>query len=517
MKKTLSLFVLFVSFFFAKSQDNFCIDFCNKDLRLPITSFKTDDLQYCKVGNNTCDPNYPTGCSTVPFFDVQYSENSCKPDPVNLCLTNLCTLKMHVYYPDQNDYSNCRLPAILIFHGGAYNECGDYNDPGVVALGQDLATRGFVVFNVNYRVGVVVDSRTVSLNAGEENKLLAYVTAQQMLAIYRAMQDARGAIRSVIKMQQNGVFGTVAHPYQIDVNKIFLAGISAGSLISLGAGFFGEGAIGQSKIDAVFPGVSAAFAGSTPDLSSIDPTGVYYADRSDLSFDYHTKITGILNCWGALFIPNANLSQPYNFFSGQGFSLPPVISFCGFSDPVFWYTYQGVYFSPNTPDPLTGLICNTESRCLPGGSYTVPTDNDEDHPIKYETCIGSQTIYEMLKHPGTGISSITTEFYLDCQAHHGLDNNDGCILCSGSHFKKNPGCIDCAYTSNWGAKLAYNQSNTYQYIAGRAATFFQIILYGSPNSLNTSKFIECENYRHTCAPTDDNAGCHDDDPNCPTN
>ncbi|MEP6684222.1 MAG: hypothetical protein ABJA35_13220 [Parafilimonas sp.] len=388
MKIVTTLFLLF--FFYSVNaqegnQFNPCTNFCS-DLSTPKTSYLTDELTYYKAGSdNTC------GSSTFNSFDVQYLKNSCGENAEH-CTSNLCNLKIHVFYPSGISV-NCKLPAVILFHGGAYNECGDYNDGGIIALAENFAVRGFVAFDVNYRVGVLSDPRLVSnLTIPDNNPVLKYVSAQQMLAIYRALQDAHGAIRSILTMQLDGTFLT-KNKYQIDINKVFLGGVSAGSLIAFGAEYLAYDSPNQTKIDALFPNVSTA-------LGPIDLTGVYYANKpANINQDYFGKIKGILNCWGALFLPNANLSNPYQFFSGQGYTLPPVISFCGKNDTVFNYISQGVYFSPNKL--IKGIALNTESYCLPySNSYTVPPDNNLRSPIKYETCIGSQTIYYMLKNSG---------------------------------------------------------------------------------------------------------------------
>ncbi len=446
---------------------------------------------------------------------MHYRQNYCDrqghTDQFNGCGDSECVLKIHVYYPNNNwDYANCPLPAIILFHGGAYNECGDYNDAGILALSRDLVSRGYVVFNVNYRVGVITDQRP--LITSEENQGLAFVSAQQILAITRAVQDARGAIRSIIKMDGDGTFLNTngSHPYKIDTNHIFVGGVSAGSLIALAACFFGDGTPGNTRFNQVCPGALAAFGGTTPNLATLDPLNVYYASRGEVA-DFHTHIAGILNCWGSLFIPTANLSSPYDFYKGQNFSLPPVISFCGAKDTVFWYTHQGVYFSP--PGSMGAYSLNNEPRCVPqSGGYTVPFD-DIGSPTPYEYAIGSQDIYNMLHTPGGTNMPVTTEFYLDCQMYHGLDDDDPtCGTCTtnlANHFLRSDCITLCNYHSNFGVATANTQALTYDYIAARAATFFQTILGNSTANISTTKFVECENKRVKCSGTT-NSGCSDD-------
>jgi len=426
---------------------------------------------------------------------------------IDKCDTTLNALAMRVYYPSNHNYNTCKLPAIILFHAGSYAECSSYTNPGARGLSRKLCKRGFVVFDVNYRVGVIVDTRIVTGSLSPEyNHGLSYVSAQQMLAIYRALQDARGAIRSVLQMQLDGINSSL---YKIDINNVFLAGMSAVSLLAMSAEYLGPGAAGQAKIDSLFPGVKAH-------LGPIDTTGVYYADApASLNQDYFKRIKGILNCWGSLFIPNAYLTTPYTFFSTQGYTLPPIISFHGMKDTTFDYKAQGVYFSRSTADPNTGLFTNTESRCLENGAYTTPAD-DGLHPTRYEISIGSQTIYNMLHDNG-----ILSELYLDCDAYHGLDVDEPlCGTCTfdPTNLFVKPGmgssCIKCTYQSNFGTD-ANNTDKTYDYIAGRAATIFQTIIGGSTyySNITTTRFVECENNRVTCDGTT-STGCADTD-TCP--
>jgi len=456
---------------------NICNNYCDRNLSTPITGLQIDstndltDLDYCKkVSGN---------CVAVSNFDVHYTQNSCAGEtPYDGCSTDpsATPLKMRVYYPKNHNYAACKLPAVIIFHAGGYSECGSYLNPLIRALARKLALRGFVVFDVNYRLGVIADIRTVP----GSNPPVRYTTAQQWLAIYRGMQDARGAVRSIMQMQVDGVNSSF---YQIDTSKVFLGGTSAGSVLALSSEYYGT----QAKIDQVFPGISSL-------LGPIDPTGVYYADPpTSMANDYFGKIKGILNCWGSLLTPVAYLSNPYNFFGGQGYGLPPVISFHGMKDETFNYKRQGTYFS--TYDGSLGgydSLFQVEKHCLPD---TFIVNEFNDNTLDY-ICIGSQNIYQMLRG-----NSIFSELYLDCLMGHGLDDD-----CS------TPGC----YQSDFGTS-AINTDQTLDYIAGRAATFFQAILQGISGTLfsngNDSKFTECENERVKCSLTDA-GGCADDN-TCP--
>jgi hypothetical protein len=475
---------------------NICTNFCTRDLTDTIAGIQiaSAEITYCKkVSGN---------CILVNNFDVLYKENNCpnNPNGIDDCNDTLSkVLKIHVYYPSNHNYDACRLPAAILFHAGSYAECSSYDNPGIVALATKLCKRGFVVFNVNYRVGVIADMRVVpNLKLTYPKGIVTFTTAQQWLAIYRGMQDARGAIRSIIKMETDGTFGTQALPFKINENQILVGGTSAGSVLALGATFYKP----QSKIDSIFPGVSNS-------LGPIDLEDVYYANPDEV--DYFGKIIAVLNCWGALVTPATAgfFSDPYSFFANQGYELPSVISFHGLHDSTFNYQYQGVYFS--TYDGRIngyGNLFRTESRCL-SAQYSVNPNNDT---LPDFIMIGSQTIYAMLH-----AHNISCELYLDCQAGHGLDNDDpSCVSCSthpGDYTRKSD-CSLCGYQSNYGVITANTQDKTYDYIAGRAATLFQAKLGGIASLLTTTKFVECPNYRNKCTPgseADNNGGCNNED------
>lgn len=308
------------------------------------------------------------------------------------------------------------------------------------------------------------------------------------------MQDARGAIRSIIKMEREGFNDD---KYQINEHKIFLGGISAGSVIAMGAEYYKD----QTIIDDVFPNVKNS-------LGDIDLEDVYYAEPDEV--DYFEQIAGILNCWGSLIIPamTTYFNDPYSFFGSQGYNLPPIISFHGKNDETFNYQYQGVYFSPE--DEEEDDLFQTETRCLVS-AYTVPAQNMFENRIS-AILIGSQTIYAMLRD-----NTISCELYLDCEAGHGLNDDDpdctSCTLYPGDYRRKS-NCLACLYQSNFGVLTANTQEKTYDYMAGRAATFFQAIMGGLASSLVTTRFVECPNYRNKCTSgsnIDNNGGCDNED------
>lgn len=349
----------------------FIISFCSLHAQ-DSTDRCTLSSLFCPSGNSSLkNPLYTwEKTEAIPYYstqspsgykDAHYKLNYCPfvcpvPSGTDGCDIDASTaLYYFVYYPTNFvDYNTCKLPALIMFHSGGFSECSDPDQDGLNYFCESMAARGFVVFSCQYRVGVIPDQRPIPGVINPVGPKEEYVSAQQILAIYRACQDARGAIRSIIKRQNNETSGDNWNdPYRINTNKIFVGGMSAGSVIAMNAVYYQSQNTFQSMIDAVFPNVSSS-------LGSINPNFYYAAPPTLPSDDFLPNIQGCLNMWGSMFIPKSDFSNPYNFFSNNVY-MPPLISFAGAKDEVFDIYNQPIYFSPNsaTNVPLCG---NTYSR-----------------------------------------------------------------------------------------------------------------------------------------------------------
>jgi acetyl esterase/lipase len=405
----------------------------------------------------------PIGSKDVVYTHEEDVTNCTDPpaDPPGYdCLNASASLKYDVWYPKNHlydpDNGGCPLPAVILFHGGGYQECPAKEGGLMEILCKEFASRGFVAFNVEYRRGRVKDD--------------GFVSVQQQLSIYRAAQDARGAIRSFIKRQRNHNSEFPNDPYQIDTTKIFIGGVSAGGIIADLASWYNP-----TKIAQVFPTDSPVTFEDA--LGSINAD--YYYGESNI--DYRSAILGVLNCWGGIPVPSNLKGTPETFFSSS--LVTPVIAFHGKKDNVIPFD-EAIYskdikFSPNT---MPHAPFNSSNECLITGPVSL--ENTASTPDLY---FGSSLdMYNIAKHYNK-----LAELYIDCNMKHGIRDETQTYFGTGLSVNEDVG----------------------NYIVQRAATFFQAIMnnktagdIGPP-----SKFTDCENTRKKCDPPDNPNECSNND------
>jgi hypothetical protein len=110
------------------------------------------DITYANEdGDGTCTSSTP-GCSTdgsVLFYDVHYPA-------------------------DYANYQTCPLPVVVFVHGGGFSDCSPFTSSSDQC--DYFARRGFVCFNISYRIGT-----RITPDPG-----YPFITVQQQLATYRA-------------------------------------------------------------------------------------------------------------------------------------------------------------------------------------------------------------------------------------------------------------------------------------------------------------------------------------------
>ena len=414
------------------------------------------------------------------FFDVSYENDKIDKladdyddgddllcEVGNTCKQIADACYYYTYYPNI-DYSTCGLPVVFLFHAGGFSGCSQLNYED--ALCRMIARKGFIVINVEYRRGRIKDDGTI------------YTSVQQQLAIYRAMQEARGALRTAIADVLNRA--TNGLPYNFDITQIYVAGQSAGGILAGSLAYYTT----QSQIDSIFPSPAGLYTISD-ELGPIDAD--FY--RGDTSINFHSGIKALWCMWGAFGIPLpvSSAGDEYNFLSINGtVPLVPMIAFMGNKDPVFppMKNDQYVYFPPAS-DPST----YTSDDCVLIPSYKIYSLNGTQKQLRMEC---TKNLYNILKDNG-----IPTIIYIDCKMGHGLEKPNP---------KTNP------ITTNFGITSI---SPTYlddvnNYMASRFAFFARAIYWGdAPYLLGTSKFSDCEDYRYQCSREKSNDDCANSD-NC---
>ena len=214
--------------------------------------------------------------SQDPYTQTQFSYDSIIDVDYGMATDyagNTVALKMDIFKPLNN---NCQRPAIILVHGGAW--VGGSKEE-MINMSRELAKKGWVVGAINYRLGTHKASN-YTMYALCNTSLSApcgYISdsSEVYRANYRAMQDAKGAIRFL--KGRNELDST-------DVNNVFIAGESAGGFVSMATAFTDQ--LSEKHVscfaiaDAPTPDVDLATYGciptplslSRPDLGSIEGT-----------------------------------------------------------------------------------------------------------------------------------------------------------------------------------------------------------------------------------------------------
>ena len=137
----------------------------------------------------------------------------------------LDTLKMDIYTPICDDTTHLsRRPLLMWIHGGAFL-AGSKDEVGITQLCKQFAQRGYVTASINYRLGFVSDNSAWNCNYPNYSCVFASDTAEWIRALYRGIQDGKGAVRYLVNRHQT---------LRIDTSNIFVAGESAGAFVAMG-------------------------------------------------------------------------------------------------------------------------------------------------------------------------------------------------------------------------------------------------------------------------------------------
>jgi para-nitrobenzyl esterase len=145
---------------------------------------------------------------------ITYAE-ALKHDDWNSPTTTTIPLKLDAYLPEN---SLAKRPALVLIHGGGL-DFGSRTDPNIVNMANYFASRGWVVFSLDYRLKS--DKGTVPSD-WEQN-----ISDEDLLKMYPANRDVKAAIRWLYANSET---------YNIDTDYITVGGGSAGALLSISLG-----------------------------------------------------------------------------------------------------------------------------------------------------------------------------------------------------------------------------------------------------------------------------------------
>jgi hypothetical protein len=218
------------------------------------------------------------------------------------------TLKMDIYKPVCNDTTfNQHWPLMVLVHGGAFL-AGSKDDPSIQDLCKQFAKRGYVTASIGYRLGFIADDVAWNCNYPQYNCVFAADSAEWIRAYYRAVQDAKGAIRFLVNRYQQ---------FSIDTTNVFVAGESAGGFIALGTALLDVSSERPTQTFALstVPApssntVSCSYAPSVPLFNPVSrpDLGSIEGSIEPIAFDFTIKAVG--NFYGGMMSNLLTFSNP---------------------------------------------------------------------------------------------------------------------------------------------------------------------------------------------------------------
>ncbi len=170
-----------------------------------------------KVSRVFYEPTYEVNVQRDVIYGYGLSHDS-----FNLENPKQIPLKLDVYTP-QNKSSN--RPIVVLIHGGGFRG-GSKEKPPFIAMSNFFASRGWVVFNINYRLLKDFGSVPKVWEAYVDKQTIPSKRMQNK-AVYPALRDAKAALRWVIANRTE---------YGINTDYITVGGGSAGAFSAVGIG-----------------------------------------------------------------------------------------------------------------------------------------------------------------------------------------------------------------------------------------------------------------------------------------
>ncbi len=207
-------------------------------------------------------------------------------------------LTMDIYSPKNDTLKN--RPLVVLIHGGAFF-FGDKADNEMIVQCRHLASLGYVVASINYRMGFEMSKISIQRCA------------------YKAIQDAHAALRFLTHF---------ANKYGIDKERMYIGGSSAGSIIAMNMVYMNDRTRPKTTLKKHF----------AKNNGNLHDSGNDYRDTFN--------ICGLLNFWGALYEINEIKDAPIS-----------ILSIHGTADKIVPYDY-GYPFAQLNGKNGKGKLCN---------------------------------------------------------------------------------------------------------------------------------------------------------------
>jgi acetyl esterase/lipase len=236
-------------------------------LLIIVFSVNSIFAQLCTQDNRFTEVEYFTDNEIDTILDIKYGFATNNLGVID-------SLYLDAFFPNNFIDTLNKRPVVVMIHGGGFSG-GQKEDRWGECF--ELAKRGFIAFSINYRLG---------WNQTEPST--------QLLAMYRAHQDALAAIRYIVDNSST---------YRVDTSWIFIGGTSAGANTANNLVY-----TNQSDYETIYPGIGTLIGNLNTSSNSLTNT---------------FSLQGIFNNWGSVFINDIKPNE-----------LVPQIAFHGEADTV---------------------------------------------------------------------------------------------------------------------------------------------------------------------------------------
>ena len=192
----------------------------NLCILLLILSCTKDDNNKITPENSSPTVKLNTTYEVNITEDIIYAEG-LSHNSWNSPNTTVVPLLMDSYVPENNLQNR---PLLMLIHGGGFSG-GSKQQETLVAMANYYASRGFVVFSIDYRLRG--DKGTIPQEWIDATTNVDPAELDQLYAMYPAHRDAKAALRWIIANADN---------YHINTDYITVGGGSAGAITSIGLG-----------------------------------------------------------------------------------------------------------------------------------------------------------------------------------------------------------------------------------------------------------------------------------------